>query len=570
MRILMLVHGFNSLAQRLFAELEEAGHEVSIEFDVHDEISEEAAALFGPDLILAPFLKRAIPDSLWRTIPCLIVHPGPPGDRGPSALDWAVLKDKPHWGVTVLQAEAEMDAGPVWGHESFPMRGGAKSSLYRREVTEAAVRAVMQALERFQAGGNAPPRGADIPDPMSEGWQGPARQADREIDWQADTSAEVLRKIRSADGVPGVKDSLFGREVFLYDAHAAPGLQGEPGEVIASSGPALARATKDGAVWIGHLRERDGAHPFKLPAALVCADELAGLDEIAAGSPGGYPDISYEESGAVGVLHFAFYNGAMGSEACARLLAAYREALKRPTKVLVLAGGTEFWSNGMNLNLIEAADNPADESWLNINAMDDLAEAVLTTMDKLTIVAMQGNAGAGGVFLARGADEVWLRRGVVLSPHYKDMGNLFGSEYWTYLLPLYAGEDGAAHIMRTRLPMGASEAVATGLADAHFGADHAAFMAEMRARAAAMADSPELAGRLEAKAARRAAHEAEKPLQSYRDEELAQMKRNFFGPDPSYHVARYNFVCKVPKSRTPRVLARHRAAGTDNRRRQAS
>ena len=40
------------------------------------------------------------------------------------------------------------------------------------------------------------------------------------------------------------------------------------------------------------------------------------------------------------------------------------------------------------------------------------------------------------------------------------------------------------------------------------------------------------------------------------------MKLNFFGFDPSYHVARYNFVYKVPRSRTPLWLATHRRRGT--------
>ena len=39
------------------------------------------------------------------------------------------------------------------------------------------------------------------------------------------------------------------------------------------------------------------------------------------------------------------------------------------------------------------------------------------------------------------------------------------------------------------------------------------------------------------------------------------MKLNFFGFDPSYHVARYHFVHKVPRSRTPLWLARHRRRG---------
>jgi len=61
MRILLLVHSFNSLAQRIFVELGRDGHELSVELDIHDRVTEEAAALFRPSLILAPFLKRAIP-----------------------------------------------------------------------------------------------------------------------------------------------------------------------------------------------------------------------------------------------------------------------------------------------------------------------------------------------------------------------------------------------------------------------------------------------------------------------------------------------------------------------------
>src|SRR5574343_1675973 len=158
MRILFLTHSFNSLAQRLFCELAARGHQLSIEFDIADSVSEEAVALFKPDLLLAPFLKRAIPETIWRTTPCLIVHPGIEGDRGPSALDWALQRGLSEWGVTVLQAEAEMDAGPVWAAATFPMVATRKASLYRNQVTEAAVRAVLLAVERVESGAFTPER----------------------------------------------------------------------------------------------------------------------------------------------------------------------------------------------------------------------------------------------------------------------------------------------------------------------------------------------------------------------------------------------------------------------------
>jgi CheY-like chemotaxis protein len=45
----------------------------------------------------------------------------------------------------------------------------------------------------------------------------------------------------------------------------------------------------------------------------------------------------------------------------------------------------------------------------------------------------------------------------MLNPHYKNMGNLYGSEFWTYLLPPRVGDEGAKAIMRHRLPMTAPE-----------------------------------------------------------------------------------------------------------------
>ena len=544
MRILLLAHAFNSLTQRLFVELRERGHEVAVELDINDAVTIEAVELARPDLVLAPFLKRAIPEAVWRGRPCLVVHPGPPGDRGPSALDWAILEGTADWGVTLLQAEAELDAGPVWESVAFPMREATKSSLYRNEVTEAALQAVLKGLERFPDGAQGRVEGRSRP---------AVRQADRAVDWAADDTATTLRKLRSADGNPGLRDVLFGEEVHLFDAHPAPGLSGRAGEILGHSGTALARATRDGAVFVGQMRRRDGGRPFKLPAALAFADRLSELPEL-----DGFSDIAYEEKGGVGYLHFPFASGAMSTEQCARLRRAFLQARAHPTRIIVLMGGPDFWSNGIHLNVIEAAPSPADESWRNINAIDDLAREIVTTTSHVTVAALQGNAGAGGVFLALAADLVFARSGTVLNPHYRGMGNLYGSEYWTYLLPRRAGKAAARAVTEARLPMGTAEARRLGLVDDHFGTDVASFRREVESRARAIADDPGLAERLREKRARREADETRKPLEAYRAEELERLKLNFYGFDPSYHVARYNFVRKVPKSRTPLYIATHR------------
>ncbi|MBD5801525.1 enoyl-CoA hydratase [Azoarcus sp. Aa7] len=617
MRILLLTHSFNSLTQRLFAELKADGHELSVEFDIADRVAEEAVELFRPDLILAPFLKRAVPESIWSRHLTLIVHPGIVGDRGPSALDWAIMNGETEWGVTVLQAEAEMDAGPVWACVRFPMRAATKASLYRNEVTTAALQAVRAAIQHvpdWRAGEWAPITLAEIRQVAPvQGWEEPKaypatrasggarhadmagcaallppydrafvcgklglerplmKRADRVIDWTRDNTQTVLQKLRAADGFPGVADALFGTPCSLFDAHPATPEElrpAQPGEVIARRDNALLRATIDGAVWIGHVKRADGDHRFKLPATAAFAAEAAALPELAVplhreASDLRWSELRYRESpdGTTGFLAFDFYNGAMATDQCQRLTAAIEYARSRPTRVLVLEGGRDFWSNGIHLNRIEAAASPADESWANINAMNDVCLALLTLTDRVTVAALRGNAGAGGCFLALAADYVWARDGIVMNPHYKNMGNLFGSEYWTYLLPRRVGPEAGRRIMGNRLPLLARDARAASLVDATFSADLPTFEMEIARHATALAADPAFAERITAKAARRAADEAEKPLAAYSEEELAALRRNFYGFDPSYHVARYHFVMKSPQSWTPRHLARHRDLG---------
>ena len=75
-----------------------------------------------------------------------------------------------------------------------------------------------------------------------------------------------------------------------------------------------------------------------------------------------YREISYEEKAGVGYLNFDFYNGAMSTEQCRRLREAYLYARnRRTTKVIVLAGGADFFSNGIHLNVIEAAADQGEE-----------------------------------------------------------------------------------------------------------------------------------------------------------------------------------------------------------------
>ncbi|MGX1885523.1 hydrogenase maturation protein [Streptomyces sp. NPDC055287] len=559
MHILLVASAFNSLTQRVHAELRDHGHSVAVELTPHAESLREAVRRHEPQLVVAPMLKTAIPSDVWSAYTCLVVHPGPVGDRGPSSLDWAIHENATEWGVTVLQADAEMDAGDVWASVACPVPPVAKSDLYRNEVADAALAAVLLAVERFAGGSYIPwrqPRGSEAGTAVRT--RPYLRQDDRRIDWASDSTETVLRKLRAADSQPGVLDELLGGEWYLHGGHPEDALRGRPGALLATRAGAVCRATTDGAVWIPELRPRRGpGQPatFKLPAVQALADRLPPLPEHPAPLPADpsrrtWTDIRYRENGQVGILSFSFPGGAMSTAQCWRLLDAYREACARPTSVLVLGGGRDFFSNGIHLNVIEAADDPAGESWANINAIDDLVEAVLTTTDRLVVSAVGGNAAAGGVMLALAADEVWCRAGTVLNPHYRLMG-LYGSEYWTYTLPRRVGSEVAGRLTREALPVSATAAQRMGLVDRVIECAPHAFTGEAARLAAQLASLPATQARVRGKKAELDRQESVRPLAAFREEELTHMLRTFSDPDAPYHALRRAFVRKETPPRTP-------------------
>ncbi|MFF3456781.1 enoyl-CoA hydratase-related protein [Streptomyces sp. NPDC002730] len=557
MHILLVATAFNSLTQRLHAELRDHGHTVAVELALHGASLADAVRRHEPQLVVAPILKTAIPREVWSAHTCLVVHPGPVGDRGPSSLDWAIHEDVGHWGVTVLQANAEMDAGDVWAAAACPMPPVAKSDLYRGEVSDAAVTAVMLAVERFATGMYAPRAQTG----QGSGGTGRARpyldQSVRRIDWASESTETIVRKLRAADSQPGVLDELLGGEWYLHGGHPEDELCGHPGELLATRAGAVCRATTDGAVWIPELRarRRPGQPPtFKLPAVQALAGRLPSLPESPAplrldAHRRTWTDISYREERNVGFLSFSFAGGAMSTTQCRRLLAAYQEACSRPTSVLVL-GGSRVFSNGIHLNVIEAAEDPGAESWANINAIDDLVEAVLMTTDRLVVAAVGGHAAAGGAMLALAADEVWCRSGTVLNPHYRLMG-LYGSEYWTYTLPRRVGSAVAGRLMRQALPVSGPAAQRLGLVERLVECTPQDFTTEVARLAGHLASLPGVQPRIAAKKAERDHQESLKPLAAFREEELAHMWRTFSDPAAPYHALRRAFVHKQKPLQTP-------------------
>ena len=544
MKITLLVTTFNGLSQLLYTYLHDRGDAVDVVFASSQTRDEEIDA-FEPDLILCPFLQRYVPPHIYERYPTFIVHPGPKGDRGAYALETTLLTKQ--GGVTILKADEAWDGGDIYAHTSFSIvRKASKSSLYRQEIKSA----FYDLLEPFFANFEANKFEPQVMNPLHQ-------RPETTIDWERDDTQTIVNKIRLLDGTPGVKDTILGVPCRLFGAHKEAKIgtlrdgDAVPKTVLAKRDGAICLKTIDGAVWITHLQEEGR---FKLPATYVLKSRLKGIKEdrlplVFDRSYETFYEVSADVDGDIGYLHFNFHNGAFRAEQCIRLKYAI-EYLKAHVKVLVLMGGEDFFSNGINLNILEESRKSGEDGWETINAMNELVASALYAEEVVTVASLHRNAGAGGVFLAAACDYVVASDTTVLNPHYKTIG-LSGSEYHTYTLPKRVGQKEAQRLLADCLPISARHAKRIGLVDAVW--SHRDYQKALKRFVERLVgDAEALEDFLWEKQDYLEAHKA--TIEAHKEREIAVMHPEFWEPSSPFHALRKAFVYKTCPARTPERL----------------
>jgi enoyl-CoA hydratase/carnithine racemase/methionyl-tRNA formyltransferase len=634
MKILFLTTAHNSLSQRLYLALSPA-HDITVEYALSDTLMTTAAQLAQPDLIICPFLTSRVPKEVYTKYLTLIIHPGPPGDAGPSALDWLLIGDdgseqdasraleslnqdckagRSHWGVTILQAIEQFDAGPVWAFEQFPVDidqyGLSKSELYRGAVSRCAISACIAAVQRIQqASGSSPVSPSvvanldfkqlsvklQLPFQGGKTYDRPLLKANqREFDLSKHTAQQISRRIRSGDSQPGSMSNVFGQKLYVYGGIIEECPEGpnpgsfpaaSPGTIVAVRNQAVCIATADGrGVWITHIRRPKRAEDAslwpKVPAVsgllqlgILQSSQLGRLEWELPNDWSKSPFSTFQEvwvdftshgpeQKRVAYVYFDFYNGAMSTSQCSFLIEAFEYVLsyhttKSPIAAVVLMGGSYF-SNGIHLNTIESSPDPAQESWLNINRIDDIVFYLLHTFPAAsitTIAAMRGNAAAGGVALGTACDVVIAGADITLNPAYRGVG-LYGSEYHTLSYYGRCGQIKGREILRSMTPLSPFDARSIGLVDHVFPGTGAVLDKRIRNHVAVIARSGSL-GRV--KNWKTSVDLSLGNLASIRASELGEMALDFWSArSERYHSRRFAFVRKVKAKHTPFRFAQHR------------
>lgn len=553
-RVGLLSTSFGSMAQAFLTALHDDGQEVVRPEDLgfSPPLSASAMERFAEraayDVLFCPFLKERVPAQVCQLKPTWIAHPGPPGDRGPSSLAWAILDDERSWGLTMVKAEPaasaeELDSGNVGAWREFRLPPDATmAEVYAEQCIPAAVACAREILDRMATdpGYRGVPL-AECPAARPAQYRGPLRQDRVAFEWEL-PAEEILRRVRAAPF--GARTTLAGQPVNAYDAHGPePIWPFRPGEVVAYRDGALLVGTGDGGegVWVGQakIKPEHGGRGLKLPAVHAVRSRLNGHAEHVLDPhrpprvPWTYQVIRYRRIGQVGWIDARPYNGAASTEYCRRLLAALEHAAAQDTTAIAVAGGRRAWSNGIHLGVIEAAANPAAEAWDNINAIDDVAEYVFGLSrgphPQTTIAVLGASAGAGGAVLSACFDHVLARQGIVLNYHYRKMG-LEGSELRSLVLPRRTESEAIAErLLADCLPISAAAAHGLGLVDAIGPDDTAEFHPWAQERAAAIA-------------AQQQPSPAPIDTAPYRHQELAEMREDIFADRYGFAAKRRQFL----------------------------
>jgi enoyl-CoA hydratase/carnithine racemase/methionyl-tRNA formyltransferase len=425
------------------------------------------------------------------------------------------------------------------------------------------------------------------------------KASERNFDIKRHTAQQISRRIRCGDSQPGVQTKVFnGINLFVYGGDIEDNVGGPnpgaipgaaPGTIVATRNDAVCIKTCDGrGIWITHVRRLrsktdngSGLWP-KVPAVsgllslgILNVAEVHKLHwdpsiDWAVSPHSTFQEVwvdfqSYGEAGRTAYLYFNFYNGAMATNQCSQLIEAMDyiisvSTLSDPIRAVVLMGGSYF-SNGIHLNVIEAASSPAKESWLNINRINDVVHYLLHEFPSrkiLTIAGIRGNAAAGGVAVAAACDVVLCGAEVVLNPAYRAVG-LHGSEYHSLSYPGRCGEIKAKELLRSMTPIGPFDARAIGLVDHVLPGHGSALEKRIKSHVAVVVRS----GKPSKGIWKTRLDITPTTLSAVRAEELCEMSKDFYSARAArYNSRRFNFVRKVKPTTTPLRFATHRRTDT--------
>jgi methionyl-tRNA formyltransferase len=196
----------------------------------------------GADLGIMAFVLQFAPQE-FVTIPRLGTiqyHPSLlPKYRGPSSINWPIIKGDTETGLTVFRPSDGLDEGAVVLQKKTPIGpDDTLGSVYFERLFPLGVQAMLEAADLVLAGKNT----ETVQDESQASYEGWCRAGEAKIDW-AKPIDHVYNLIRGCNPAPGAWTTLNGKKLQVFDARKTvfrrfadvPGKIGEVSDVTSQS-----------------------------------------------------------------------------------------------------------------------------------------------------------------------------------------------------------------------------------------------------------------------------------------------------------------------------------------------
>ena len=200
-----------------------------------------------------------------------------PKYRGPSSINWPIIRGDAKTGLSIFRPTDGLDEGPVILQKETPI--GADDTLgtvYFDRLFPMGVQAMLEAADLVVAGKHRE-RVQDESQASYEGW---CRKAEARINW-ANHVDFVYNVVRGCNPAPGAWTTLEGKELQIFDARKHPvrtfgAVKGKIGEIVELSDKSFQVSAQGGRIEVLRAKLGDGK---KLAAA-----ELISSGAIKAGA----------------------------------------------------------------------------------------------------------------------------------------------------------------------------------------------------------------------------------------------------------------------------------------------
>ena len=224
------------------------------------------------DLAVMAYVLQFAPQS-FVTIPrhgTIQYHPSLlPRYRGPSSVNWPIIKGDTQTGLTIFRPTDGLDEGPIVLQKTVPIGpDDTLGSVYFDRLFPLGVEALVEAADLVIAGSHQEiPQSEELA--SYEGW---CRDPEARINWHAHID-QIYNLIRGCNPAPGAWTTVRGQKLRIYDVvchrtRTFGTVPGKPGEVCAVGEQTIEVAAQGGRLELRTVRLESGA---KTPAGALAA-----------------------------------------------------------------------------------------------------------------------------------------------------------------------------------------------------------------------------------------------------------------------------------------------------------